>query len=513
MIYCVPFRVLQNLTFYEKNFYLNDSVKFTLTNNYMKIILHFIVLLLLPELSIGQTGITWNPSIDVTAGSYGNDHPRIVTVGSGNPALIWGKASTNECYFSRWNGSSFSTPVLLNPSFPVFTASWAGPDIAAKGDTIYVVFKQTPEATNPAYIVSSFDGGLTFSSPVQVDSIAPEVSRFPTVTIDENGNPIVAYMHFDQFFSDAQWYVCRSNDLGQTFNTGVHASSFSGGEVCDCCPGGIVAAGNSVAMMYRNNNSNVRDSWIEISTDTGNSFTSGLNIDQNNWIINACPSTGPDGIVNGDSLYAVFMNAASGNPKVYWSRTSLSTNQTTGGEALSNGINQNYPRVSESGNALAIVWREEVGAEQKALLRFTTDVFSGLNAAIDTVAPFNVENADVAIVNGNVYVVWESQFGGMKFRSGSYTASTGITDNGLTQNALELFPNPVTGNQLRFLFGNSEAGSFEYSIFDHLGQEVANGKDNLSNGKATINARLENGVYLLKVHCNGRNIIKRFMKL
>src|SRR6185312_11563556 len=89
---------------------------------------------LINALTFAQTGITWLPSLDVASSSNSDLHPRIVIDGSGNPLIIWGKLSTNECKFSRWDGAMFTTPVVLNPSaIPVFTQTWAGPDIASKG--------------------------------------------------------------------------------------------------------------------------------------------------------------------------------------------------------------------------------------------------------------------------------------------------------------------------------------------------------------------------------------------
>src|SRR6185295_4545046 len=243
-----------------------------------------------------QNSITWSAGTNVAASSYGNLHPRIVTDGAGNPVIIWGRMSDQSVFISRWNGSAFTTPVNVNPSWlTVATASWMGPDIAARDDTVYVVMKQTPEDTDhPIYIATSFDGGTTFSDPVQVDFIADSISRFPTVAIDASGNPIVGFMKFNSSFSDSRWAVTKSSDYGNTFSTDIKASGWSGGgaTVCDCCTGSITVSGNIVCMLYRDNLSSIRDMWAGISTDGGDSFTEGIGIDQGNWILLSCPSSG-----------------------------------------------------------------------------------------------------------------------------------------------------------------------------------------------------------------------------
>src|SRR4030095_85814 len=232
-----------------------------------------------------QCQVTWNSAIDVAPSTSGNHHPRIVTDASGNPLVIWFHA--DRVMFTRWNGVDFDSPRLLNPpSVTVAGASWMGPDIAAHGDSVYVVYKETPEDLGHVWCVHSYDGGINFSDPVQVDFIADSLSRFPTVTTDDSGNPIVGFMKFEQGFSNARWAVTRSNDFGNSFLPDVLASGWSSSTsvVCDCCPGSIVNSDNIVAMLYRDNNSNVRDSWAGFSQDAGVSFTAGANIDQHNWM-------------------------------------------------------------------------------------------------------------------------------------------------------------------------------------------------------------------------------------
>lgn len=145
--------------------------------------------------------ITWSMGMNISTNTYSNMHPRMTLDRSGNPLVIWGRMSDASVFFSRWSGTMFTTPVKLNGTLSVAAASWMGADIASHGDTIFVVMKEIPEADTARhiYIVKSFDGGMTFSSPLQVDHIADSISRFPTITTDATGNPIVAFMKLDPF--------------------------------------------------------------------------------------------------------------------------------------------------------------------------------------------------------------------------------------------------------------------------------------------------------------------------
>lgn len=39
---------------------------------------------------ISQGQITWSSATNVASSTFGNDHPRIVMDGSGNPLVLWG---------------------------------------------------------------------------------------------------------------------------------------------------------------------------------------------------------------------------------------------------------------------------------------------------------------------------------------------------------------------------------------------------------------------------------------
>ncbi len=410
----------------------------------------FATLILFGIEAVAQTGIIWNQPFDVAAAASGNNHPRITTDANGNPLVVWSHA--NRAMLSRWNGTAFTTPVLVNPpGIDVAGASWMGPDIASHGDTVYIVFKQVPENVDTCHIfcTRSFNGGLTFDSPVQVDNIADSLSRFPTITTDESGNPVIGFMKFNAAFLESRWVVTRSSDYGLSFTADTKASGWSSptSVICDCCPGAVVSSGNTVAMLYRDNNSDIRDIWTGISSDGGNSFMGGMNIDQNSWVINACPATGPDGVIIGDTLYSAFMSGAGGNSLVYRSATSLSGMAGSQSIELTGNFSglsqQNYPRIATDGTALAIVWKQRVNGTDQCILRFSEEAGTFATAGIDTVDLDNVTNADVALAGGKIFVVWEDDASGtIRFRSGNFSSTTNLQITPC-DNEIYVYPNPT----------------------------------------------------------------------
>ena len=476
-----------------------------------------------------QSGITWSTPMDIAASTFNNDYPCIALDGNGNPLVLWG--NSNKAEFSRWNGSSFTTPVSLNPtSLPVYATSWTGPDIASKGDTVYVVYKKTPLDTLPIYIVRSFDGGITFSSPVQIAFIADSISWLPTITTDATGNPVVAFMKLNSSFMDSRWVVTKSTDFGNTFSTDVKASGYSSaGEVCDCCPGSIVSSSNKMAVLYRDNLSNIRDMWSGISMDGGNSFPSGINIDQNNWNINACPASGPDGVIVDDTLYSVFMSGASGKNLVYTNKNSLSNLTSSTGNLITGNFTgltqQNFPRIANYNSAVAKVWKQVVSGGAQVSLYFTTNIHNGFSPAYDTVAlsiANTITNADVAVGNGEVHVVWQDDGSGtVKYRKGFFSSSAGINSE-TDVNSISVYPNPSNGkfNLKISQFEDLKIESVEiYNVYGQKVDELMSGRVNELNPTQQFNNSITldlsnqpSGVYFVKANQGSNFYFQKFVK-
>jgi len=463
----------------------------------MKKLITLLNLFLISVISYAQ--ITWNMGMNVSASGFGNGHPRIVTNASGEPLILWN--GNMNAMFSKWNGSSFTTPVALNPGLTsIAGASWMGPDIAAKGDTVYVVYKMMPESDTSShiYLVRSFDGGVTFSNPFQVDQIADSISRFPIVTVDDSGNPIVAFMKFDNMFLDSRWVVTRSNDFGSTFNTDQKVSGFNGSTaVCDCCPGGLASSGNTLMMMYRDNNNNIRDMWAGVSTDNGNTFSSGMPVDQNNYQVSMCMSSGPEGVITGDSLYTVYMSGVSGSLRVYWSISTVSTLSGGFGNEITGSFpglgSQNYPRIATDGTAIGIAWKQNVSGTDQAALWFTDDRSNGFPMTYDTVDLGNVINVDLALSNGNIFIVWEDNGSStVKFRAGTYDTFTGTT--GLFKNNISVFPT-VTNN---FIDINGVELNSIISVSDATGRTIITKSAKEKSFQLNVE-QLQNGIYFLTV--------------
>jgi hypothetical protein len=463
----------------------------------------FPLLFLLPLIQHAQ--VNWDEQIIVnTSADYENLHPRIQLDGENNPVIIWGSTSVAGVYFSRWDGLGFTLPMKINPDdMEIFTASWAGPDLASYGDTLYIVVKENPEATAPVYLFASYDGGVSFSAPVIVDGmIGEDISRFPAVTVNGEGQPIVAFMKLDSDFSNPRYVVSTSDDYGMSFEMDLLASDFSGGEVCDCCPVSVVAENNYVATLYRDNLDNLRNSWAGISNNGGDMFVSGIQIDQTNWTIMACPASGPDGVIIGDSLYSVFMSAADGDTKCFFSASSLLTLEDGMDLPLTDffpeASTQNYPRAASYNNAVAMVWKQISDDNSQAPILFTENILER-SWVIDTVAHidfYGIENADVVLSADAIHVVWQdNHFDAVYYRKGTY--GTPVKTNDIFNQQIKVYPNPAGDIVYVDEYGGSKTISLEFSEITGCKLQV---EYEIFENKISVNtASLPAGMYFLNI--------------
>jgi hypothetical protein len=139
----------------------------------------------------------------------------------------------------------------------------------------------------------------------------------PNIGIREDGNPVISYMESTTSWTDWKQMVKTSFNFGITFSAAVDVSALAPGEPCDCCQSTLVTTGNNVYLLFRNNDNNVRNTYIAKSADNGVTFTSTQDLDDVNWVLNSCPTSSPVGAVLGDSIMVVRRNGGSGINELY----------------------------------------------------------------------------------------------------------------------------------------------------------------------------------------------------
>ncbi len=448
-----------------------------------------------------QAPIVWEDTISVSDGSiYGNTRPRIVLNSQDDPVVVFGRNIDGSIHTAKFNGTDFDPPVQITPTgFQSYLANWTGPEIDASGDTIMIVFKENPIQEGHVYSVRSTNGGNSFSDPLRTDSHPVGVAWLPNIAFDNNGNPSVIYMVHDQVWLNPRFVVSHSDDGGITFNPEQEVTSIVPDEACDCCPATIAKQDNLQALLFRNNEGSIRDMYAVKSQDGGQSFPEYENIDYLNWMINQCPSTGPDAFIDDNHLFAVSASQASGRYRCYISKTDMvNTQSPETGFMLpapeSSVGNANFPRIHGNHDSLFVVWQASETSNYEVYCAYSSgDDFSSFEetkSQVNLVTSGTQSNPDLYYRNGYIHVVFQDGISGnVIYRRGRLSA-LGVEEN---QNKdVLIYPNPAT--DLIHIEGVDEP--IAYKILSLDGKELETGKVSKNNTDIWIK-ELTPGTYIL----------------
>ena len=343
-----------------------------------------LIVLLFPLFANGQQLLLSDYKTISNGPTEGYERPRIVITANSNPFIIWKKASTPKSVKAKkWNGTAFSAPYdIVSPDLAI--TGFIGPEIASKGDTVYLIFESLLHNNHIIYLKRSFDGGLTFSDTIRVsDDSDTHKFAMPNIGVRADGNPVISYMECTTSWTDWEQMVKSSSDFGTTFSAATNASTLAPGEPCDCCQSTFVTEGNNdVYLLFRNNETNIRNSYIAKSTDGGVTFTSTEDLDAADWVFNACPTSSPVGIINGDSIMVVRRSGASGVHELYYSnvnKADLQNSYFTGLDPIGFGL-QDKAEIAGDANGYATVWKDNRNSNTSCFIKW---VYGGVSEVIE----------------------------------------------------------------------------------------------------------------------------------
>ena len=404
--------------------------------------------------AISQNGIYWSTPIEVAPSSFDDQSPRVALLSDGSPVAIWGKGS--KIYFSKMEGGSFTAPVEINTNgISPDIYSFGGLSIATFEDKIFMVFE---DFATGIHLVRSDDGGQTFELPVSVFDPPPgEWATIPSVGTDGMGNPLVSVLRELTNETNARYVMMRSDDGGQSFGPPTVASDPAQGEyVCECCPSDIYAQGNDVFLVFRNNDNNLRDMWVTRSSDGGLNFTDATDMDDTDWVISACPISGPKiAPLAGDSLMTAWKSAASGDSRVSFSTLHAGTMEK-GWEfefpQTNPNSSQESPDIAGSNDTIGIVWQESgFGANSIDLMfAFSKTGAGGLvnNFANVTEAPGVQKLPSLAYKDGIFHLVYSGASGGLLYQKGIVSETNSTGDQIQKYLSLKILSHPKKGHQI-----------------------------------------------------------------
>ena len=274
-------------------------------------------------------------------------------------------------------------------------------------------------------------------------------------------------------------------------------------------------------VLYRNNESNIRDGYAALSEDGGATFSSISNMDNLAWSIMSCPSTGPDGAIINDSAYVVSASkGVTGKYRVYVSTAGLSGGINLNSVLMMDpptdgpGDTQNFPRISGANDTLVMVWEERVGGDTDVKIAVTTD---GLAESLVTFkSTFNPDisgtqaKPDVVYSNGYVHAVFQDYASGdVIYRRGVIADITDIEESELSN--LTVSPNPAKDLVVVSGIANQDVQSI--SMVNLLGEAIACEYQVVNGGVSVDLSQLEaTGVYIIEVtSLNGSSYKERIV--
>ncbi|MDO8368683.1 MAG: hypothetical protein Q7T20_17930 [Saprospiraceae bacterium] len=455
-----------------------------------------------------QTIVQWSDSVVITTTPQPITAPRIALLKDGTPFVTWGTSgSPSQIWCARFENGAFTTPVgvVQDPIDPSLFG-FGGFDVAVSDSLVFIVFEQIQEGI---FLSRSDDGGLTFAPPNLVQGpISGGYATLASVAVDGTGNPLVSYIH-DQ--NGATYKIRRSEDGGINFLDPVTASTPSDGDaVCECCTSDLITSGDSVWLLYRNDNNDLRDIWVSRSTDLAATFDVAADVDATDWHLNFCPIAGPRMARSGDSLMTVWMSSASGVGRVYLSTLhagTMQTGQQFGFPASAPQAAQSLPDVATSGDTIGMVFLEK---SKEILFYFSTNGASNLvNQSTRFAVPLHtLQYPSLAFRDGVFHLTYvDATADRILYRQGKLTESSSISEPKHTSDPT-IFPNPAAlGGSIRVEMDLRQSGRVSFLLADAIGKIIREFEFRdkpIENQPFELNTKdLSPGIYFLTARLDG----------
>jgi hypothetical protein len=473
----------------------------------MKINLLLLVFTLSSQSLSSQNTVQWGDSIVVATTSLPITSPHLALLKDGTPLVMWGtSANPSRIWCARFENGAFSNPVdVLQGLYSPSLFGFGGYDVAVSDSQVFIVFEQIQEGI---FLTRSDDGGLTFALPTLVQgSIPGGYATLASVEVDGTGNPLVSYIREK---NGATYEIRRSIDGGFTFQDPVTANTpVPGGAVCECCTSDLLASGDSVWLLFRNNNLDLRDIWVSRSTDLATTFDTAADVDATDWNLNFCPIAGPRMGRSGDSLLTVWMSRASGVNRVYISTLHAGTMQT--GQQIEFPATvpqtaQSLPDVAALGDTVGVVFLEK---SKEIVFHFSTNGVAGMvNQSTRFAVPnHTLQYPSLAYRNGVFHLAYtDESTDKVMYRQGTLTQNSATSEPWNTQ--ISVFPNPVTGDA--FWVKSETFELEEVSIFTIFGEKAWEQKTTGNELRLTTGL-LKSGLYILKIKTNAGEFVQKVM--
>jgi hypothetical protein len=217
-------------------------------------------------------------------------------------------------------------------------------------------------------------------------------------------------------------------DDGDSFATTTLADDLT----CECCHPQPLVRGEQVFIAYRNlekesGQDDIRDIFLTVSNDGGQTFTTETRVSDAHWRINACPIAGPSLVTNGEKLFVSWMDGRYDIDKNFGRTDIWLATSTDGGQSFSANrrVNQtidvynNLPSLALDANGtLHIIW--EALEEERDVIYYAQSQDEGLTFTTPTVIVSSEDGSGrrrpghaslIVSADNTLYMTWTDSLG------------------------------------------------------------------------------------------------------
>lgn len=465
----------------------------------------FLFLLLIISLSAISQSLNFSDIEYLNPNETASLRPRICLI-NGEPLVMFTRNSLGEKIFvnrkkdGEWLGENLISADGIN--FQAGTR--LGPAIASYGEIVYVAYILDSSPKQIAF-QRSVDGGLTFTESLTAYDLGSELAEGIDVLVLPDGNPVIAFIHYEAGWVNARQVVMRSYDVGETFTDLISIDNTP----CECCTPSLIAGENTYGVSYRDNDANIRTFKVRVSTNETADFTGALETDLTNWEVSVCPASSSDGFIVGDTLYSTWMSKPGSLTEVYMSRANLDEEVVIDWSVVDSEIDygsQNHPKMDGDSETQVVVWEEYREAKK--------DIY-GVVIQNGVYGPsFSVTEGDSVENKENVDMMFdkESNIFHLVYRNKGENAvvyrtmsPSSLSVDEFDSNLVSLYPNP-TVNEIRFDQEFDEETN--YVIYNTLGETILKGK---YRGVISVEL-LQQGNYFVEVVNDSKTYRASFVK-
>jgi hypothetical protein len=286
----------------------------------------------------------------------------------GNTVLSWVRlvndSSSAFCYAVSKDGKTFGSPVVIPNSGNIEPHGENLPKIIFKpsGEIIALWGAANPNPKNKysglVFYVQSFDEGKTWTDPRPlIRDTASYDQRYYDVALLSNGEAGIIWLDNRKTISNTGSALYFASTSGKN---GFQNEKLIGQPCCPCCRTDLfVDSKGGIHTLYRAIfNDSIRDMVHSVSTDGGKTFSTPKKISNDNWVLNACPHTGPAMTENQNGLHFAWYTGGR-EPGCYYTQSADNGNNFIKPDSVS-AVGSHPQLTSLTDGGLAIVWDETV---------------------------------------------------------------------------------------------------------------------------------------------------------